>query len=170
MAWKPCGWDELDNGKNYTEKRVRKLFGRRKYMTADQIFNLDIPDEDKIWAMLHKELMTEREMRLFACDCAERALQRERRAGREPDKRSWDAVHIARLYAEGKAAEDQLQVARAAAGAAARAAAWAAVRAAARAAAWAAAGAAGAASDAGAAAGAAGDAERKWQIERLMNL
>ena len=87
----------------------------------------------------------ERTARLFACDCAERALKRERKAGREPDERSWEAIRVARLFANGEtgyAARD-----------AARDAAWAAARAAARAAAW----------------DAARDAERRWQAERLLH-
>lgn len=37
-------------------------------------------------------------LRLFAADCAERALLQERAAGREPDPRSWAAVVAAREY------------------------------------------------------------------------
>ena len=40
--------------------------------------------------------------RLFAADCAERALLRERELGREPDDRSWAAVLTARRYANGE--------------------------------------------------------------------
>lgn len=67
---------------------------------------------------------TSRELRLFACDCAERALVRERDAGREPDPRSWEAIRVARAYANGEATD----AAREAAWAAARHAAWAAAR------------------------------------------
>ncbi len=125
--------------------------------------------------------------RLFACDCAERALNREREHGREPDARSWESIAVARRFARGGATQTELDAAGDAAGAAAWAAAWAAARAAARAAAGAAAGAAvrdaaraaawaaagAAARDAawaaaGAAAGAAArDAERHWQTNRL---
>jgi len=58
----------------------------------------------------------DRTARLFACDCAARALRRERRAGREPDKRSWEALRVARLYAEGKATNQELIAAGVAAG------------------------------------------------------
>ena len=89
--------------------------------------------------------------RLFAADCAERALKRERKAGREPDPRSWAAVTAAREFARGEisaaARAAAWAAAWAAAGAAARAAAWDAAWAAARAAAWA--------------------AEKKWQTKRL---
>ena len=106
-----------------------------------------------------------KELRLFACDCAEQALKRERKAGREPDERSWKAIIVSRLYANGEANLQELaaagdaawDAARAAAGDAAGAAAWAAAWDAARAAAWA------AAWDAGAA----WDAEIKWQRNRL---
>lgn len=119
----------------------------------------------------------ERTARLFACDCAERALKL---IGDKADARSIDAVRIARLFADGKATQEDLaaasdaaraatwgaatwaasDAARAAASDAARAAAWYA----ARDAAWYAAGAA-----AGAAAEAAArDAEIEWQTARLM--
>jgi hypothetical protein len=43
----------------------------------------------------------ERELRLFAADCAARALGRERHQGREPDPRSWRAVKVAIRWALG---------------------------------------------------------------------
>jgi len=96
----------------------------------------------------------DRSARLFACDCADRALA----LLEKPDPRSVEAVAVARRFAVGDATGKELDAARAAAEDAARAAAYAA-RAAARAAAWA----------AGAAARAAAwDAEREWQTGRLM--
>ena len=89
--------------------------------------------------------------RLFAADCAERALLCERGAGREPDERSWAAIGAVRKFARGEISDAERAAARAAALDAAwaaeraaaldaeRAAAWAAARAAALAAAWAAA-------------------------------
>jgi hypothetical protein len=84
----------------------------------------------------------ERELRLFACDCAERALQREREMGLGPDKRSWEAIAVSRRYANGEATDEELAVARVAAREAAREAAWEAAGNAAWDAAWEAAGAA----------------------------
>ena len=73
----------------------------------------------------------------FACWCAEAGLKREREAGREPDKRSWDAIRVKRRWLRGLASDKELDAARDAAWDAA----WATARArdAARAAAWAAA-------------------------------
>ena len=131
-----------------------------------------IDDTDKIvvqQARLLSKLETwnDRTARLFACDCADRALV----LIDKPDPRCIEAVRVARLYAIGEATQEQLDAAgaaartaardaawdaaRAAAGAAARAAAWPAAWDAARDAAWAAAGAA------------ARDAARKWQTKRL---
>ena len=135
-----------------------------------------IDDIDKIvvqQARLISKLKTwnDRTARLFACDCAERALA----LMKKPDPRSIESVRVARLYAMGEAKKEQL----AAAGDAARAAAWASARdaswASARDASWAAARAAArdaswdAARDAAwaAARDAAWDAERTWQTERL---
>ena len=53
----------------------------------------------------------ERELRLFACACAERALLRERKQGSEPDERSWRAVEVSRRYAMGDADEAELVLA-----------------------------------------------------------
>jgi len=157
ISWGPC--------EEYTEARIRRLFGRRKYMDALRIAALDIPVEDRIWAAIH--LLDDRQQRLWGCDCAERALFRERDAGREPDPRSWEAIRVSRLYANGEATLEELAAARAAAGAA-----WSAADAAARAAAGAAWDAAGdARAAAGAAAWSAGDAraaEREWQLTRLV--
>jgi hypothetical protein len=55
----------------------------------------------------------------FACWCAERALKRERKVGREPDQRSWQAIFEARRYLKGEASlEGVRRAANAAAGAA----------------------------------------------------
>jgi len=64
--------------------------------------------------IVHTYRLNARLLRLFACDCAERALRRVRRAGREPDPRSWEAVKVARRFADGKATAKQLDAARAA--------------------------------------------------------
>ena len=64
----------------------------------------------------------ERILHEFACWCAEGALKAERKAGREPDPRSWEAIKVKRRWLEGKATDKELAAARAAA----RAAAWAA--------------------------------------------
>jgi hypothetical protein len=129
----------------------------------------DVPAVDRLWVLLREAIIPARELRLLACDFAERALTREREAGREPDARSWATVEVLRRFADGKATSKERDAAwaaaRAAAGDAARAA-WAAARAAGDA--WA------AARDArdavGDAARAAGDAEAEWQLARTIEV
>ena len=53
----------------------------------------------------------ERTARLFAVDCATRALNREKRSGRTPDKSSYDALKVARRFANGDATSDELAAA-----------------------------------------------------------
>lgn len=116
--------------------------------------------EDKVVARQARLLRrldnwTDRTARLFACDCAERALKK---YTKNPDTRSVEVIKVARAFADGKASLFELAAARAAGDAArdaARAAAWDAAWEAARA----------AALDAGRAAARA--AERKWQTKRL---
>ena len=62
----------------------------------------------------------------FAADCAERALRREQRQGRNPDRRSWSAAKAARQSADGLITEMELSAAWAAGAAAAAESAWAA--------------------------------------------
>jgi len=121
----------------------------------------------------------DRTARLFACDCAERAL----RATKSTDPRSWKALAISRRFAFAEVPKDELKTAADAAWAAARAKRW--VAAAVFAAAWVAAAAAAfaaalpvawvaaafAAMDAARAAAAkaaeAKAAERSWQLDRF---
>ena len=53
--------------------------------------------------------ITSKSLQIFACDCAFRALTREREAGREPDERLWKANTIARAYAMGRADRNELR-------------------------------------------------------------
>ncbi len=114
-----------------------------------------------------------RELRLFACDCAERVLPLFERE-RPDDARPRMAIEIARRYANGKAVSEETAAAGDAAGDAAWAAAWAAARAAAGDAARAAAGDAAWAAARAAARAAAGDAARDaawdWQNRRLAKM
>jgi hypothetical protein len=105
-----------------------------------------IEDDDKVVATQRRELWRADAtiaMHRFAVWCANEALIKERRAGREPDIRSWAALQAKLDWLDGKITDEELDAAGTAAwaaraacdawDAAARAAAWAA-----RAAAWAA--------------------------------
>jgi len=88
-----------------------------------------IHGDDKLCASERKTLWVAdatRTLHEFACWCAERALLRERDAGREPDPRSWDAVEAKRAWLRGEIDDKALAAAADAAAAAARDAAWAA--------------------------------------------
>lgn len=58
------------------------------------------------------ERMDDSTRRWFACECAKRALVREREAGREPDPRAWEALRVAREFSLGRASEEDLLTAR----------------------------------------------------------
>lgn len=55
-------------------------------------------------------------LRLFACDCASRALDRWVKSGREPDRRTWEVIDKVRAIASGLAPISDLAVARELAG------------------------------------------------------
>ena len=75
---------------------------------------------DAIWALRSLE-GADREIRLFASDCAERVLPIYE-AQYPEDMRPGQAIEVARRYAHGEATEQELNAARDAMGAAARAA------------------------------------------------
>ena len=170
-------------------KGLGKNYGDSTPITMTQILDLNGLD-DCLWAISHTQNgRGDKLVRLFACDCAERALPIFEKTSPN-DTRPRDCIAVARRFANGEATDQERAAAGAAAGAAARDAAGAAARDAARDAAWAAAGAAAwdaawaaawaAAWDAAwAAAGAAAwaaagdaarDAEIQWQTTRLREL
>ena len=127
----PCDEYDLD--------RITGLWAGRDALTAREISDLDIPTEDRLWALIYV-CLDDTQRRLFACDCAEIELGR---IG-NPDPRSVDAIAVSRRYARGDATDKELAAAgytaRDAAGYTAWYTAWAAAGEAAWAAAWAAAG------------------------------
>ena len=108
-------------------------------LNAIDILELDIPDIDKLRAVLREELIPARTLHLLAVEFARAALVREREAGREPDDRCWRALDVKLAWLDGRASDEELAAADAAAWAAANAAARDAADAAAWDAAWAAA-------------------------------
>lgn len=83
-----------------------------------EVPGLLVPD-DTIWALRAvipaDKPERDRVARVFAVNCAQRVLERERAAGWEPDKRLWAAIEVARRFAFGDATEDELRAARGAA-------------------------------------------------------
>lgn len=149
----------------YSADRLAALYDRPhtplEVLTRNDGPWADVPAKDRLWTVLHAGVLPDKTLRLFACDCAERALTREHDAGREPDPRSWAAVEVARKYAVGQATTEDLAAAHAAAYYAARAA-----NDAANYAAYA----ANAANDAARAAYAANAAELRWQVDHLIDM
>ena len=178
LGWYPCP--------KYDRARIEKLFGRRKRATIREILRAPIPPEDALWVVLREELIPAKTLRLFACACAERALRRERKTGRKPNRASVNAVRVARRYAVGKATAEELSAARSAAWLAvwsmaewaarsvtylaAESAARSATRSAAESATCLTAGAAARSTTKSAACSAAGSVESKWQIATLLKM
>ena len=132
LEFGPC---YLDDPKK--KSLMDSIAQRQERWTALDILELkEIPDEDKLWAVLREDLIEPEKLHEFACVCAERALSRVE----HPDPRSVAAIEAKRAWMKGEISDAELDAARDAARAAAwdaaRAAASAAARAAARAAAW----------------------------------
>jgi len=70
---------------------------------------MDIPAEDRLWAVLR--MVPDPILHEFACRIAEAVLMRERRAGREPDPRSWAAIDAKRKWLRGEIGDKELHAA-----------------------------------------------------------
>ena len=145
-SWKPC----YDPSRHLPEDWTGTAL--------DMLEHLSIPDKDKLWLVCRYTVMTAKGLRLFAVDCAKRAQTYHKNY--TPDPSTLKAIEVAERFANGDATEQELGEARrdayAAAAVAADAAAVAAVAAAY------AAYAATAAYDA--------NAERKKQVEALIEM
>jgi len=111
LSWSPCD--------DYSESRLRELLGDG--LTPLEVAALDIPIEDRIWALLHEPVFTLGVLRLLACDFAAEALPHWE-ARYPTDRRPHEAVRVARAYVVGDASKEELASARDAASAAASAA------------------------------------------------
>ena len=105
LSWDPCD--------PYNEARLRDLAGGKERMTALEILDLPIPTQDAFWVVLRPELIPERTLRCFACDCAEHVLPLYE-AKHPGDDRPRRAIDVARRYADGQATREELTAARAA--------------------------------------------------------
>jgi hypothetical protein len=85
--------------------------------TVIDILNVtDCPTEDRLWVVLRKEFMTDKQLRLFAVWCARQALAI---PGNESEVCS-NTCDVAERYANGEATKEEFAAARDAARAAAR--------------------------------------------------
>jgi hypothetical protein len=99
-----------------------ELFRSRPVWTALDIAALtQYSAADRLWLLLRPELIPDLTLHELACEFTERALTRERDAGREPHPRSWDAIAAKRKWLAGEIGDSELRSARWAARAVARA-------------------------------------------------
>lgn len=151
LKWNPCS--------DYSERRLKKLAAGRTEISAQEILDLNIPVEDRLWAVLRNDFFTDSELRLLACDFTEHTLHIFERA-HPGDARPRETIEVARRYAHGEATDEELAAARRAA----RLVAWDVARRVARRAAW---GAAWGAARGVARRVARRAAEYAWQIEKV---
>lgn len=65
MSWKPC--------LKYSRGPVQLLFGGRGRLTARNILSMGIPPEDRVWAVLHPELLSKDDFYELGCRFVEKA-------------------------------------------------------------------------------------------------
>ena len=124
MKMNPCD--------RYTRESIEALrksvCGRRKRITGLDILDADISRDDKLWLILREDFIPARTLHEIAIWCWEAIAMPIWDKHYADDKRPHEAVRIKRLWLDGKATNEELDAARAAAmdaaRDAARAAAW----------------------------------------------
>ena len=99
--------DIMKHNPCYKRDRIIELWAGRESLSFSEVAKLDIPDVDKIWAGVYC-YMDDRQRRLFAVQCARRALSRVV----NPDPLSVAACDVAERFANGEATLDELSAAR----------------------------------------------------------
>lgn len=90
----------------YTNARIAALVPEGG-LTPLEVAELDIPATDRLWVLLREEIIPSRVLRLLACDWAEAACA----AAGWNDRRSLEAIAVARRFACGEATEAELAAA-----------------------------------------------------------
>jgi len=99
----------------YPPDKIIELFAGRKQLLALDILELNIPASDKLWVVFREGLIPTNTLHEFICRYTEYVLMRERKAGREPDARSWDAISTKRKWLRGETTDTKLSIAEGAA-------------------------------------------------------
>jgi len=102
LSWNPC--------EEYTKEILQKLAGRKRKMSGLQILALKIPAQDRFWAILKHGFLSDRDLRLFACDCAEHVLHFFEKKF-PVDKRPRECIEVARRFVMGEATADEMDAA-----------------------------------------------------------
>jgi hypothetical protein len=100
----------LAAGLCYDAERIAKLYAGRESLTALDILTLDIPAEDRIWAVTQEGVCPDPILWTFACDCTERALPNYERVYPDDD-RPRQAVNARRRWLIGKCSGEELRAA-----------------------------------------------------------
>jgi hypothetical protein len=101
-----------------------KQYRRERWSALDVLSIEEVPAQNRLWVVLHPDLLSEAVAIRWLCEIAADAL----RAAQVTDPRSWSGLEARLAYARGEIDAAARDAAWAAAGAAARAAAWAAAR------------------------------------------
>ena len=104
LSFEPC--------EEWTEERIKKAFGKKNKVDALWILNQKhVSTLDRLWLVLREELLPAPVLQEFECLCTKRILQKERRAGKEPDPRSWAVIKAKRAWLKGEITDEELAVA-----------------------------------------------------------
>jgi len=108
MSFYPC--------ENYTEERIenlrKKVCGRRKRITKQDIINAPIPIQDRLWVLLRKEFFTDMQLHQIAIWCWEKIAKPIWEKYLPEDKSPHEMIQMKKMWLKGKVTDEQLSNAR----------------------------------------------------------
>jgi hypothetical protein len=104
MSWEPCD--------TYPRERIKKLMGRKKYVTLDDIWKVKLDNKyDYLWLVLREEFISEHNLHKIAIYAAKLVLPIfEERYPK--DKRPRQAIEAKKKWLKGKISDEELKDAR----------------------------------------------------------
>ena len=99
LWWGPCP--------DYTPEVITEIFAGRESLSVAEILDLDIPPDDRLWAVLRPEMLSEEMLGELTCRFAEDVLPIYER--KYPgDNRPRHAIEVKRQWLRGEATDDEL--------------------------------------------------------------
>jgi hypothetical protein len=94
---------------DYDRQYIKRLFGNRKRCTVFEVLNHSgIEIGCRLRLLQFPGFLSGKYWRLYACDCASRALRHEKRVGRKPDPRIYAVIRTSRRFARKQATHTHL--------------------------------------------------------------
>jgi hypothetical protein len=101
MKWSLC--------EEYPREEMEKLFQNRENITVIEILNMNVPNQDKLLAVLREEILSSKILHKFAYETSYRILLMEKNKNIEIPSECWEGIEIKKQWIDNKIESSQLE-------------------------------------------------------------